>query len=96
MRILAWARTSAGFCIASPATLSYGDEQGWEHVGWHEIERGGWNAELQKLTWVQYAVPGEVSRARLIGVDRSRSLSRVISGTHSGNHCRREVRPAGW
>ena len=30
MRILAWARTSAGFCIASPATLSYGDQQGWE------------------------------------------------------------------
>ena len=52
--------TSAGFCVASPATLSYGDEQGWKHVGWHEIERGGWNAELQKLTWVHYAVPGEV------------------------------------
>jgi len=59
-RILAWARTSAGFCIASPATLSYGDQQGWKHIGWHEIERGGWNAELQKLTWVRYALPGAV------------------------------------
>ena len=29
-----------------------------KHVGWHEIERGGWNAELQKLTWVHYALPG--------------------------------------
>ena len=48
-RILGWARTPAGFCIASPATFSYGDEQGWKHLGWHEIERGGWNAELSKL-----------------------------------------------
>ena len=30
-RILAWAKTPTGFCIASPATLSYGDEQGWKH-----------------------------------------------------------------
>lgn len=58
-RILAWAPTPAGFCIASLATFSYGSEPGWEHLGWHEIERGGWNAELQKLTWVRYAAPGE-------------------------------------
>jgi hypothetical protein len=58
-RILAWATTRTGFCIASAATLSYGDEGAWEHVGWHEIERGGWNAELHKLTWVLYAAPGE-------------------------------------
>jgi hypothetical protein len=60
-RILAWARTSVSFCIASPATLSHGDERAWEHVGWHEIERGGWNAELNKLSWVCYAPPGEVA-----------------------------------
>jgi hypothetical protein len=60
-RILAWARTSTGFCIASPATLSYGDEAGWRHVGWHEIERGRWNAELRKLTWVLHAAPGRLS-----------------------------------
>ena len=53
-RILAWARTPAG--SASPARpFSYGDQQGWEHLGWHEIQRGGWNAELEKLSWVRYA-----------------------------------------
>jgi hypothetical protein len=60
-RILAWATTSTGFCIASPATLSYGDEEGWKHVGWHEIERGAWNSELRKLTWALHAAPGKPS-----------------------------------
>jgi hypothetical protein len=60
-RILAWATTSRGFCIASLATLSYGDEEDWKHVGWHEIERGAWNAELRKLTWSLHAAPGEPS-----------------------------------
>jgi hypothetical protein len=60
-RILAWATTSTGFCIASPATLSYGDEKGWKHVGWHEIERGAWNAELRKLTWALHPTPGNQS-----------------------------------
>ena len=50
-----------GFCIASPATLSYGDEEDWKHVGWHEIERGAWNAELRKLTWSLHAAPGKPS-----------------------------------
>jgi hypothetical protein len=58
-RILAWATTRTGFCIASAAALSLGNEGAWEHIGWHEIERGGWNAELHKLTWVLYAAPGE-------------------------------------
>ena len=57
-RILAWARTSTGYCIASPANLSYGDEDEWKNIGWHEIERGGWNAELRKLSWVLHAAPG--------------------------------------
>jgi hypothetical protein len=60
-RILAWATTSTGFCIAGPATLSYGDEKGWEHLGWHEIERGAWNAELRKLTWSLHAAAGKPS-----------------------------------
>lgn len=60
-RILAWATTPRGFCIASPATLSYGDEEDWKHVGWHEIERGAWNAELRKLTWSLHAAPGKPS-----------------------------------
>jgi hypothetical protein len=27
----------------------------WLHVGWHEIENGGWNAELNQLRWARYA-----------------------------------------
>jgi hypothetical protein len=61
-RILAWAETSTGFCIASPTALSYGDEEDWNHVGWHQIERGSWNAELRRLCWVLQAAPGERSR----------------------------------
>ncbi len=60
-RILAWATTPTGFCIAGPASLSYGDDEGWKHVGWHEIERGAWNAELRKLTWALHAAPGKPS-----------------------------------
>ena len=60
-RVLAWARTSTGYCIASPTILSYGDEEGWKHVGWHEIERGSWNAERRKLSWLLNAAPGEPS-----------------------------------
>jgi hypothetical protein len=57
-RILAWAGTPIGFGIASSAVFSYGNQEAWEHIGWHEIERGGWNAELRRLSWVLYAAPG--------------------------------------
>jgi hypothetical protein len=50
-RILAWAKGPAGFVIGSPAALSREKEGGWAHVGWHEIERGGWNAETATLAW---------------------------------------------
>lgn len=60
-RILAWAATSKGLCIASLAFFSYGSEDAWQHIGWHEIERGGWNAELHRLSWVLYGAPGEVA-----------------------------------
>jgi hypothetical protein len=57
-RILAWAggpsrSGTEQFCIGSPAVLSYGGPTGWKHVGWHLIERGGWNGELHQLSWVQ-------------------------------------------
>jgi hypothetical protein len=52
-RILAWARGPDGYVVGSPAALSWGTEE-WRHVGWHEIERGGWNAETAQLRWVQY------------------------------------------
>jgi len=57
-RILAWAggdgpAASATYCLGSPAVLSWGGVDGWQHVGWHLVERGGWNAELRELSWVQ-------------------------------------------
>ena len=55
-RILAWAAGGVPverFCIGSPAVLSAGGVEAWQHVGWHRIERGGWNDELHQLSWVQ-------------------------------------------
>src|SRR5919112_4787998 len=53
-RILAWARTPSGVCIGSPSMFSYGNESAWRHVGWHQIEHGGWNSETHKLSWSTY------------------------------------------
>lgn len=54
-RILAWApTTSNGFCIGSPSALSHGTAERFEHVGWHQIEHGGWNAETRQLSWTVY------------------------------------------
>ena len=61
-RILAWARTPVGFGVGSPAVLSVGDETGFDHLGWHEIEHGGWNAETRRLSWICY--PAADGRSR--------------------------------
>lgn len=56
-RILAWARSEDGYVVGSPAVLSVGDGEdaaGWRHVGWHEIEHGGWNSESRSLSWTLY------------------------------------------
>ena len=60
LRILAWARGQDAFVVGSPAVLSLSDDGGagevvgWRHVGWHEIEHGGWNAESRSLSWTLY------------------------------------------
>jgi hypothetical protein len=51
VRILAWAKGPGGFVVGSPAALSWGDQGEWTHLGWHEIERGEWNAETATLSW---------------------------------------------
>lgn len=61
-RILAWARTPVEFGVGSPAVLSVGDETGFDHLGWHEIEHGGWNAETRRLSWICY--PAADGRSR--------------------------------
>jgi hypothetical protein len=53
-RILAWARTPEGCCIGSTSQLSYWSTERWTHIGWHEIERGGWNVETSRLRWTLY------------------------------------------
>jgi hypothetical protein len=54
VRVLAWATTPDGVAIASPSALSHGDSSGWRHLGWHEIERGGWDGETGQLAWTTY------------------------------------------
>lgn len=53
-RILSWTHAQEGFCVGTPSHLNVGDASGWKHVGWHEIERGDWNAETQALRWAEY------------------------------------------
>lgn len=64
LQILAWASAAGGFCIGSPGLLSAGSPTGWVHLGWHEIERGGWNVETHRLSWIRHdGVRGEVELA---------------------------------
>jgi hypothetical protein len=54
-RILAWAPVvDGGLVLLSPAVVSVLRPEGWRHVGWHEIERGGWNGETEQLRWQTY------------------------------------------
>jgi hypothetical protein len=73
-RVLAWAESVEGFVIGSAAVLSHGGDGGWLHVGWHEIERGGWNAETRKLSWTQYG--GRRGSLELTGAGRLPELFR--------------------
>ncbi|MBM7797752.1 hypothetical protein JOE57_000673 [Microlunatus panaciterrae] len=53
-RILAWTYCDEGVCIGGPSDLSVGDETGWQHIGWHQIEKGDWNSETRALRWSLY------------------------------------------
>ena len=54
-RILAWAPVAdGGLVLLSPAAVSVLRDDRWRHLGWHEIERGGWNAETEQLRWQTY------------------------------------------
>lgn len=59
-RILAWTHAvglgpEPGLVVLSPAALSVRSDDSWRHVGWQEIERGGWNVETSQLRWQTYA-----------------------------------------
>lgn len=53
-QILAWAHAQEGVCVGGRALLSHGRLDAWTHVGWHEIEHGGWNVENDTLSWTLY------------------------------------------
>ena len=44
----------AGDAAAGGDGVADGEVAGWRHVGWHEIEHGGWNAESRSLSWTLY------------------------------------------
>jgi hypothetical protein len=71
-RILAWTRGPDGYVVGSPAALSWG-EQEWSHVSWHEIERGGWNAETRTLSWARYG-----GRRGSVGLDEPGRLPELF------------------
>ena len=92
-RILAWARAQDGFVVGSPAVLSVGgggtgggvsvaEAEAWLHVGWHEIEHGGWNAESGSLSWTLYGGRrgrvGLVAPARLPELFRERVAASIV------------------
>lgn len=84
-RILAWAATADGFCIGSPAALSWGAEE-FVHLGWHQIERGGWNSETGRLSWTRYPEDGQprsgyldlVEPARMPELFRERVAATIV------------------
>ena len=55
-----------GYCIGGPALLSYVSDGDWQHLGWHEIQRGGWDAERGELSWTEVAEPEETGRRRTL------------------------------
>ena len=94
VRVLAWATTSEGHAVASPSVLSYTlrpvepvveaqpEPEEWVHLGWHEIERGGWDEESGELSWTRYAgSPGSVrltEPGRLPEVFRERVAASIV------------------
>lgn len=74
-----------GVAIASPSALSFpyaGEDASWDHLGWHEIERGGWEAESSRLGWVRYGGErgqlGLVEAGQLPEVFRERVAASIV------------------
>ncbi len=58
-RLLTWAAAADGrCCLATAGMLSIGSADGpaedWRHLGWHRIERGGFDADTLTLRWTLY------------------------------------------
>ncbi|WP_114559910.1 hypothetical protein [Desertihabitans aurantiacus] len=52
-RVLRWAESDRGLVAALPDVLAVdrGPEAGWELLGWHQIEHGGWSGPDRLLRW---------------------------------------------
>lgn len=61
--LLGWEPTAdGGLCLASIGLLSTGlgsaagsSATDWRHIGWHQIERGGYDKDTARLHWQLYA-----------------------------------------
>jgi len=53
-RILAWAAGPEAYAVASVGGLAVGSAAEFRQLGWHDIERGGWDVERGRLTWKLY------------------------------------------
>ncbi|GAB3912680.1 hypothetical protein GCM10011575_45480 [Microlunatus endophyticus] len=69
--LLGWEPTAdGGYCVASVGLLSLAGTTAtdWSHVGWHRIERGGYDKDTTTLHWQLYAdgsADPEVGEVRL-------------------------------
>jgi len=61
--LLGWEPTAdGGYCVASVGLLSLAGSTGtdWTHIGWHRMERGGYDKDTATLHWQLYAdEPGQ-------------------------------------
>ncbi|WP_026926020.1 hypothetical protein [Granulicoccus phenolivorans] len=65
-RVLVAVPTEDGWCLGLPDRLVWSDPivpGGWRQLGWHEIERGQYNAETGTLRWT--TVEGRAGSVRL-------------------------------
>ena len=51
VRVLAWARGADGVVVGLPDRLAIQTRDGWRFVGWHDIDKGGWDAPSGRLRW---------------------------------------------
>lgn len=51
-RVLAAAAVDGGWCVAQRDVFAHNENgRPWTLLGWHEFERGGFNAQNSSLTW---------------------------------------------
>ena len=60
-RPLASGRSTVGPVVGLDGRLLYRNDAGWNQLPWHEVERGNWDRDTQRLTWTTVdGVTGEL------------------------------------